>query len=166
MHLRFHDVKVINYLYRRYHLSQLFAYIIDETWGNPVQEILCKPNEKDSLLAFFWGAGKIQPVWALVKFCGRLQEDSCGLLTGDWSRKYKHSRSRNKVSLLLYSSLTSCISLIVHDCVLFVLLGDWARRAQGWSAFSLLSPTLKTRKLHKAYSLHLRLFFWYLIEFS
>ena len=37
------------------------------------------------------------------------------------------------MSPLPYPSLTFCIFLIAHGCVLFIRLGDWAEREQGRS---------------------------------
>ena len=65
------------------------------------------------------------------KFRSILVGKPCGLLTQHRYRRYRLSHFQDKVSPLPYPSLTSCIFLISHGCVLFVRLGDWAERRQG-----------------------------------
>ena len=58
-------------------------------------------------------------------FCSILVGKSCGLLTWYRNRRNRLSRSRNKVSPLPHSALTSCIFLIARGYVLKGLLwGD------------------------------------------
>ena len=80
------------------------------------------------------------------KFCSILVGKSCGLLTRYWNRKYKLLRSRGRLSSVLYFLLSFWNFLIGRGCVLFVRLGYWAERWQGFLYLSSLE-NIDYRKL-------------------
>ena len=66
------------------------------------------------------------------KFRSRLVDKSYGLLTGYRKRRYRLLRSRDGLLSVLYFLLTLWKFLIGRGCVLFVCLGGWAGRMQGF----------------------------------
>ena len=81
--------------------------------------------------------------------CGTLVGKSYGLLTRSRNRRYRLLRSRGRLLSVLYSPLSFCIFLIGHGCVLFVRLGYWAERLQGFLYLSSLA-NINYRKLSGA----------------
>ena len=84
-------------------------------------------------------------------FCSILVGKSCGLLTGYRNRRYGLLRSRGRLLSVLYSLLTLWKFLIARGCVLFVWLGDWAGRLQGFPYSSSLA-NINYRKLNSSQS--------------
>ena len=112
-----------------------------ETWGMGFAAKKCIERQRRRHLCN-WRRDKVVIVGFFCETLGNLVQDfcsilvgkPCGLLTRCWNRRYKLLRSRGRLSSVPDSLLTLWKFLIVHGCVLFVRLGDWAERGQGWGS--------------------------------